>query len=230
VSVQDHRPFEDDLAAWVLGALDEREAEALERHLAGCERCRADLRWLRPAVDALPAAVTQIAPPPRLRSRLLGIVRTEARRRASASLARGRWRSWLPMPRPAVAALAATALIVAGVLGYALRGGDDTSTFQATPSPAAPRAQAELVVEDGAGTLHARGLPPLKGNREFQAWVSEEGRAGVEPSTVFRPNSAGHATAPIPGLENADQVLVTSEPKGGSTHPTTPPLLRAKLS
>ena len=71
--------YEDELAAWVLGALEREEAEAFERHLARCERCRTDLNWLRPAVDTLPASVTQIAPPPRLRG-LLAAVRTEARR------------------------------------------------------------------------------------------------------------------------------------------------------
>jgi anti-sigma-K factor RskA len=229
VNERDHRSFEDDLAAWVLGALDDPDAEAFERHLAGCERCRSDLRWLRPAVDALPAAVTQITPPPRLRGRLLAIVRTEARRE---SRPRARWRRlpWLSVPRPAVAALAATALIAAGVLGYALRGGPDSATFQATASPAAPRAHAELVVEDGAGTLRARGLPRLKGNRVFQAWVHEPGQAELRPSNVFVPKSGGHATASIAGLENANEVLVTSEPRGGSMHPTTAPLLRMKLS
>jgi anti-sigma-K factor RskA len=229
VNAQDHRPFEDDLAAWMLGALEEPEAEAFERHLAGCERCQTALRWLRPAVDTLPASVTQIPPPPRLRGQLLGIVRAEARRASRPHAARRRL-PWLGVPRPAVAALAATALVAAGVLGYGLRGGTDSSTFQASSSPAAPRAQAELVVEDGAGTLHARGLPRLKRDQVFQAWIREEGQAELDPSTPFVPDSAGAATASIPGLEHAAEVMVSREPRGGSAQPTTRPLLRAKLN
>ncbi|MGH2589618.1 MAG: zf-HC2 domain-containing protein, partial [Actinomycetota bacterium] len=79
MSAEDHRRWEDELAAWMLGALEESEAEEFERHLAQCERCRSDLEWLRPAVDAIPASVTQVAAPPRLRGELLGTVRAEAR-------------------------------------------------------------------------------------------------------------------------------------------------------
>ena len=53
MSTPDHRRWEDDLAAWMLGSLDDDEAERFEQHLAGCERCRADLDRLRPAVDAV---------------------------------------------------------------------------------------------------------------------------------------------------------------------------------
>ena len=68
----------DDLAAYALGALDEREAGAIEDHLDGCERCRERLRWLAPAVDLLPASVEQRTPPPALRENLMATVRAEA--------------------------------------------------------------------------------------------------------------------------------------------------------
>lgn len=229
MSAPDHRRWEDDLAAWMLGALEETEAEAFERHLAGCERCRADLNWLRPAVDTLPASVTQLAPPPRLRGRLLGIVRSEARREAAPQRSR-RWFGWLALPRPAVAGLAATALVAAGVAGYVLRGdGPQETTIQASASRQAPRASAELVVEGDSGTLQARGMPKLARDQVFQAWIRDEGEAALKPSTLFVPAGGGTATATIPGLEDAAQVMVTREPRGGSTRPTTRPLLRATL-
>ena len=53
--MSDCAALRDDLAAYALGALDEREAGAIEDHLDGCERCRERLRWLAPAVDLLPA-------------------------------------------------------------------------------------------------------------------------------------------------------------------------------
>lgn len=229
MSPRDHTQWEDELAAWSLGALERGEARRFERHLARCERCRTDLRWLRPAIDTLPASVTQVAPPPRLRGRLLGIARSEARR-AAAQEGRRRWRSWLAMPRPAVAALGATAVVAAGLGGYALRGGDDGSTLQVQASREARGASAELVVEGDTGTLRARGLPRLDRDEVFQAWVREGKDAEVRPSTVFVPGQGGAATATIPGIENADQVMVTREPRPGSTRPTTEALLRAKLS
>jgi anti-sigma-K factor RskA len=228
VSTTEHRRWEDDLAAWMLGALDEPEAERFERHLAGCERCRTDLDRLRPAVDSLPASVTPVAPPPRLRGRLLGIVRAEARREAAPQ--RRRWLPRLAIPRPAIAALAAAALVLAGVVGYVVRGdGTDTLTTQFQASQEAREAKAELVVEDGSGTLEARDLPRLKRDEAFQAWIQDEGSTELAPSIVFRPSRGGAATESIGGLEDADLVMVSREPRGGSAQPTTAPLLRAKL-
>lgn len=227
MSGHDHERWENDLAVWALGALDPSEARRFERHLVGCERCRADLRWLRPAVDALPAAVTQVAPPPRLRGELMATVRSEARR---ASVARRR-RSpgWFSTPRPALAGLAVAALIAAGVAGYVLRGDTDETSYQARFTPVAQGARAELVVEGDSGTLHARDMPPLRRDQVFQAWIQERDDGPLQPSTVFVAGRCGSATATIPGIEDAARVMVTREPRGGSKQPTTAPLMRVEL-
>ena len=170
-----------------------------------------------------------MAPPPRLRGELLAIVRSEARKETKPERKRGWWPSWLAMPRPAVAALGVAALIAAGIVGYSLRGDSDTATYQATPSPAAPRAEAELVVENDSGTLHASGLPRLQRDEVFQAWIQNRGQAELVPSKLFEPDRGGTATAIVPGLENAKRVMVTREPRGGSPRPTTKPLLVATL-
>ncbi|WP_236788297.1 zf-HC2 domain-containing protein [Amycolatopsis sp. GM8] len=54
------------LGAFVLGALDLREMRAMERHLATCGRCQAELAELRPArvaLDALPPEFLLDGPP-----------------------------------------------------------------------------------------------------------------------------------------------------------------------
>lgn len=229
MNADDHRRWEDELAAWMLGALEESEAEAVERHLAQCERCRTDVDWLRPAVDAIPASVTQVAAPPRLRGELLGTVRSEARRAASRPRRARRPLAGFGMPRPAIAALGAAVVVAAGVAGYALRGDDDAETLQVRTAPVARGAEAELVVEDGTGTLHASGMPRLGRDQVFQAWVRDQGEDALQPSEVFVAGRDGTATATIPGLENAAQVMVTREPRGGSEQPTTTPMLRANL-
>lgn len=230
MNAEDHRRWENDLAAWMLGALEPPEAERFEQHLAGCERCRTDLNWLRPAVDTLPATVTQLAPPPRLRGRLLGIVRTEARREAAPKRSR-RWVPWPAIPRPAVAAMAATALLAAGVAGYVLRGDEsETREIQASVSRQAKGASAELVVEGDSATLTADAMPGLKRHEVFQAWIQDEGEAELKPSTTFMRGRGGTATASIPGVGDAARVMVTREPRGGSPQPTSAPLLRASLS
>jgi anti-sigma-K factor RskA len=227
MSPNDHERWEDDLAAWALGALEPGEAKRFERHLARCERCRADLRWLRPAVDALPAAVTQVAPPPRLRGELLATVRSEARRGDVPR--RGRWPGWLSIPRPALAALGAAALVAAGIAGYALRGDSDEATYQAEATRAAQGAEAELVVKGDDGTLEASDMPRLPRDQVFQAWIQEGGDGPLRPSTVFVAEQGGSATATIPDVEGAVRVMVTREPRGGSEQPTTAPMMRFEL-
>src|SRR5689334_11347336 len=119
----EHRDrWADEIAAYALGALDEREAALFEHHLDGCERCREELRWLQPAVDTIPASVEQIAPPPALRERLLATVRAEA---APEDAAPAKRRFRLPFLgaaglRPALAA-GAVLLLAAGIAGYELR-------------------------------------------------------------------------------------------------------------
>ncbi len=230
MSAAGHERFEGDLAAWALGALEPGEAKEFERHLARCEQCRTDLNWLRPAVDALPASVTQIAPPPRLRGELLAAVRTDARRakrdRGGGSLfSRPRFR----IPRPALAALGAAALVGAGVAGYALRGDSGEKMVPVQASGAAAGASAELVVDGDVATLHARQMPALRGNQVFQAWLVEPGKRKPDPSTVFVRERGGAASATLDGVEGADRVMVTREPRGGSSHPTGAPLLTAAL-
>ena len=62
MNASDHNRWSEDLAAYLLGALERDEAEALERHLEGCERCREEMRWLRPAVQTLPESVERAEP------------------------------------------------------------------------------------------------------------------------------------------------------------------------
>ena len=65
----------DDLAplvpAYAIGALDAAEHEAFVRHLAGCDRCTAEVREYTQVADAMARSVTQISPRPELRAQLL---------------------------------------------------------------------------------------------------------------------------------------------------------------
>ena len=55
--------FSVSLAAYALGALPEEERARL-RGISPLPQCRAELEWLRSAVDVLPASVPQVEPPP----------------------------------------------------------------------------------------------------------------------------------------------------------------------
>jgi len=68
----------DDAGAWVLGALPEDEERRFSDHLAECEICRREVTELQMVVDTLPLAAVQVAPPPRLKERLMAAVQAEA--------------------------------------------------------------------------------------------------------------------------------------------------------
>jgi anti-sigma-K factor RskA len=229
-----HEGYRDDLAAYALSVLEEPEATELRRHLADCEACRMQLRWLQSAVDLLPRSVEQLGPPAGLRKRLMATVRAEAQEASRAGVETAkprRWRDWGTLLwRPATAVAAAMLLIVGAAGGYLLhQPGDSSSVITARPPPAAPSNVAgTLEREDGSAILTMSRLPALPPNDVYEVWVQRDGT--LEPSSLFVPRRDRTAEAAVPGsLDDADAVLVTREPRGGSQHPTSPPLLRADL-
>ncbi len=220
----------DDLAAYALGALDELAEADLAAHLESCERCSAELRWLQPAIEALPESVEQLLPPPRLRERLVETVRAEAAVADKPVRSKNR-RFWPRLGRltlsPATG-LATLLIVAAAVVGYQFRdgGGDQTRTVPVAAIPAG--STADLEIKNGQVTLQARHVPPLPPGSIYQVWVSKGGV--VEPSSVFRPSANGSAAAAVPeALHGADEVLVTREPGRGSTVPSSAPIYAAKL-
>ena len=59
------------IPAYALGALEPDEVDAVERHLATCAACRAELRLQRRVAEELLVAAPQRSAPPRVRQRLL---------------------------------------------------------------------------------------------------------------------------------------------------------------
>jgi len=198
-----HERYRDDLAAYALGALEEREALELQGHLGDCEPCRAQLRWLQTAVDLLPRSVEQLEPPERLRRRLAASVRAEARKGSRAGIEAAeprRLRDWgVMLWRPATA-VAAGALIVAGAAaGYLLHEpGQSSSVVTARPLPAAPaRLAGTLERQDGTAILTMSHLPALPRQDVYEAWVRRDGT--LQPSSLFVPRRDRTADAAVPG-------------------------------
>jgi anti-sigma-K factor RskA len=213
----DHDRWSEDVAAYVLGVLEPERAAALERHTEGCERCRADLRWLTPAAQALPERVERVAPPPQLRARLMAEVEAEA-----GTGERRRVRLRLPALRPAIG-FAALALVAAAVLGYAIGGGSDggESTIVAGEAPAVT---ATMVDEGDGGTLRLANVHQLPDGKVLEAWVQREGEVEAVPA-LFVPDHEGRASTQLPSMDGVEAVMVTAEPKGGSEQPTGEPLI-----
>jgi anti-sigma-K factor RskA len=231
-----HERYEDELAAYMLGSLEGDEAAAFEEHLASCQRCQARERWLRASVDVLPSSVEQIEPPPALRELLMEIVREEtgvpqdaARPRPPARPARG-LRAWFGSftLRPAGALAGVLILLAAGVAGYSI-GKDESGTTRiaASGTAAAPQTTGTLVRTGDVGVLRVSNLPQ-RPNRVYEVWLVQNGKP--LPSTLFQVGKDGTGAAGIPdGLDDSTQVMVTSEPAGGSLQPTTKPLLSARI-
>lgn len=234
-----HERWQEDVAAYMLGALEPERAAALERHLESCERCRVEVRWLTPALDALPQSVERQEPPPELRTRLMAEVRADARRASSEGVAATpgplrRARAWLrelgsgPMGLRPVVGFAAAVLVVVAVAGYAIGGGigggDDGSNVTATfVAGKDPGVTARVVMKGEDGALHLANVRQLHDERVLEAWVEREGE--VEPvRALFVPDDEGRASTALPNMEGVETVMVTSEPQGGSKAPTSAPI------
>lgn len=231
MSEADHTRWKDDAAAYALGALRPDEAAELERHLEGCTECRAELRWLQPAVDLLPEKVERVEVPAALRARIVEQVREEAAGAGTDSprrmpVSRGRrLRGWRP-----VAAAGLVALILAGAAGYTIRGGDSAGGGATTVAVGeAPAVTAKLVMEADSATLKLANVGAMRGDRVLEAWVQRDG--DVEPAGgLFVPDRAGRATAMIPDMRGVEAVMVTAEPRGGSQAPTSVPMVKIETS
>jgi hypothetical protein len=142
-----------------------------------------------------------------------------------------RLRGWLGGARPLVAAgaLAAAALIGFGVAQ--LGGGSDQgrSVVASVNQGVLPDATGRLKVEsDGQAILEVRGMPPAGGGRVYQAWVQRDGM--VEPQPTFEVGADGAGAVAVPeDVSDAQAVLLTREPRGGSTAPSEKPILTVKL-
>ncbi|HEU4599257.1 MAG TPA: anti-sigma factor [Solirubrobacterales bacterium] len=224
-----HEHWSDDLAAYMLGALEPAEAAAFEHHLQGCERCRAELRWLEPAVGTLPEAVARHEPPRALRASLMAEVRAEAGA-GSATAPRPRSRPAPPRLRFA-GAFAAIVLLVAGVAGYELGrngsgGGGEPSTIVSRQPDGIT---VKMVREGSGGTLHLANVRQLPADKVLEAWVRREGEVEPVPA-LFVPDSRGRAETTIADMSGVDTVMVTAEPRGGSPEPTSEPIVTMSVS
>jgi anti-sigma-K factor RskA len=241
--MSEHRDFEDQVGSYLLGALPAEELEAFERHLEGCERCRADVASLTLAVAALPDAAPDVAPPPELRDRIMRVVESEAALLRAAGPEADRpapapkpARRRLGWPRAAVAWSLAGALALGLAVGILATGGDEgpsTRTISAqVDASRAPGASAMLKLRDDAATLQVAGMRNPQRGRVYQVWTQERGSKAVVPTNaLFTTADNGTASVSVPGdASKFERVMVTAEPEGGSPQPTSEPLIVAEAT
>ncbi|HEY6729838.1 MAG TPA: anti-sigma factor [Solirubrobacterales bacterium] len=219
----DHNRWSEDLAAYMLGALDREEAAEFELHLEGCERCREEMQWLEAAVHTLPESVERREPPRQLRQSLMAEVRGDAHAQVEARPAPANRRRWLLKPAVGFAALA---LLVAGVVGYEVGndGSGDSNGGNSTIVRQVGEITVKMVSEGDAGKLHLSGVHQLPPDKVLEAWVEREGQVEAVPA-LFVPDRHGQAETTIEDMTGVETVMVTEEPRGGSETPTGEPIM-----
>ena len=223
----------EELAAYALGCLDEAEARQVREHLAVCAECRAELASYEAVTDKLALAAPEVAPPARLRQRLMAHIQPARRPAAAASW----WESLSRLFRRSAPAwaLASLVLVVALVTSNVLwlqagrgRPAGEMRTLTLRSTAAAPGATGMLVMSPNGeyGTLVVDGLPTLELTQQYQLWLVHEGER--VSGGVFSVGGHGYGAlvvyAPAP-LSLYDSFDITIEPAGGSPEPTGPQVL-----
>jgi anti-sigma-K factor RskA len=222
-----------DAAAYVLGSLEQDEAEAFRRHLASCVVCRDEVAAFQHAVDLLPMAAPQYPLPRGLRRRVLRELRAERRTTPTAPRHHPGARSLfgIPMRRPALAlgVLLCAALATVGGLELASGGSSGVRIIQASVTGSAGRA--ELRLSSGRAELIVSNLPSPPLGHVYEVWLTHAHRPPSPTNVLFSVTSTGSGDVGVPGdLRGVSEILVTPEPTGGSRTPTHTPVIVARLA
>jgi hypothetical protein len=222
-----------DAAAYVLGSLEQDEAEAFRRHLASCVVCRDELSAFQQTVELLPMAAPQYPLPRGLRGRVLRELRAERRIRPTVA---GRRRAapalfGIPIRRTALVlgVLLFAALATVGGLELASNGSSGVRIIQASVTGSAGRA--ELRLSRGGAELIVSNLPAPPLGHVYEVWLRHGRRPPSPTNVLFSVTSTGSGDVGVPGdLRGVREILVTPEPSGGSRVPTHEPVIVARLT
>jgi anti-sigma-K factor RskA len=223
-------------AAYVLRALEREEAERYREHLDRCGVCSAEVSSLQQIVDSLPASTPRLFAPRVLRERVMATVRSEAELLRAAGAEADRPQPARPgrrLRRPQLILTAAAMGVGLLVGALVINTGSQSPATQGTSAQLAsapPGAQAVLRRVDGHAELVVGGVSQPPRGKIYEIWLAREGGAPLATDALFGVNHSGSASVNVPGnLVGVQKVMVTAEPLGGSTHPTSPPIIIATL-
>ena len=231
--------FEDLKEAYALGALSEEERQEVEDYLMTHPELRAEVDELRAVANLMAFAPQEYEPSPKLRRDLMNRISSSPDATPAADPSprqSGLWRVFGP---GGLAAAAVLALVTIGMFAWNASLQEENQTLQGElqgqqtyaleGTGAAQEVQGEVVrLGDERAVLVAEDLPSLPEGETYETWILREDVP--EPAGLFEPDDAGVAAAPIEGsIEGADAVAVTVEPSGGSSSPTSDPLMTANV-
>ena len=236
-----HDELEAMVAPWVLGALDDAEAARVRVHVEGCAECREIAARLRRVAGVLPLTVDEVAPPPRLRERVLAAAKASSREIAPRATPVRRpppRRIATPrMPALALAAVALVALLIGVLIGdvtlHSQQPGQEVARFTLTGHGDMTAASASVVdlKADGVALVNFRGLPAAGANRLYEVWLVPA-KGDPVPVAVFVPDSRGAGVVVVDrSLSGYSVMAVTNEPApDGSPAPTQQPQLYGNVA
>jgi anti-sigma-K factor RskA len=237
---------------YALDAVDGPERDRFEHHLRRCRPCENEARGLADTATELGMAAA-LPPPPRVKERVLAAAAvtrqlppvTDIPGRAPRWTSRQAHRPfWTPRLAVAVAAISVAVAVALGATVLRTRHELDSARAQDQAIAAvlaAPDARimsrattdggtATVVVSrvEGKIVFTTAGLPRLSAGKVYELWLMGPPRirrAGLLPAP------AAGKTAPVlaSGLVAGDRVGVTVEPAGGTSQPTTTPILVMSL-
>lgn len=234
--------------AYALDAIDGTELARFERHMDRCAACREEVRGLRETAGRL-AMATAIAPPPAMRQQVL-----EAAARTRQLAPSGRkprlLSGWRTSSRPIVArrspvvliAVPAMAAAIAVLIVLQVMTSNRLQVSQASnrsiaavlsapdariktsPTSVGGTVTAVVSASDHEAVITTAGMPVPSGTKVYQLWVIS---ASGARSAGLMPASRAGATTPIlaDGISPGDHLGITIEPAGGTTQPTTSPIV-----
>ena len=236
--------------SYVLDAVDGPERDRFEHHLRRCRACGNEVRGLADTATGLGMAVA-MTPPPQLKERVLNAAAmTRQLPPAVDHRLHGRLRpgtagsSWVPRMAAAVAAVSLAVAVALGVLQISTQHELDSARAQNQAIAAvigAPDARTVTRATSAGGTVtvvlspalrkmvfSTAGLPALPASQVYEVWLI--GPPRVRPAGLLSSPSAGR-TSPVlaSGLAAGDKVGLAVEPAGGTSQPTTTPILLITL-
>lgn len=233
---------------YALDALDGLERDRFEHHLTRCPSCEREVRGLQETATRFAVAVTA-RPPAELRQRVLTLAaRTRQLSPAQHTHIRPAEPGVVWLRRLAIP-VAAACLVVAVVLGVLL--GLARSELDAARSE--QRQVAAVLDAPGARIVSARttlggsatvvvasrlhevvftsqGMPAQPGSKVYQLWLMRADGSSTSVALLSLAPDGGTVPVLASGLRPGDRIGVTVEPAGGTTRPTTTPVVVISVS
>ncbi|HLO33047.1 MAG TPA: anti-sigma factor [Anaerolineales bacterium] len=232
----EHLPYLENIPAYALGALDAKEAAALEAHLQTCTSCSDELAAYRAVSDNLLLSLPPQMPSTALRKRLqkrLPSAQKTARPRLNWSFSR------LAVAVAMVLLLALNVFSISQVralrsqqeqLMDQIQNGQMALVMLSYPNTQSFPIKAAKVTgsllldkEYNNAVLILRGLPPISENQTYQIWLIDPNGDRTSAGLLRPQANLPFISQPLHSMKDLTNFVgvgMTVEPAGGSDHPT----------